>query len=111
IVPDARDQNQHEMHDDEEHEARCSDEMDQPCRLAPCEEREKLWHGAVDAGRHGEAGEDHERKQHEDDQKIGELLQYVIPPRRRATREAQAQMFDDLPPDMAKLYAAGEKIP
>jgi hypothetical protein len=32
------------------------------------------------------------------------------PPRRLAAREAQAQMFADRPPDMAKLHAAGEKI-
>src|SRR5580704_8273161 len=70
----------------------------------------KWMSGAVDGGRHGEAGEDHEREQHEDDQEIGELLQHIVPLRRGAAREAQAQMFEDLPSDVAKLDAAREKI-
>jgi hypothetical protein len=40
-------------------------------------------------GPRGEAGEDHEREQHEDDQKIGELLQHIVTLRRRTAREAQ----------------------
>src|ERR1700730_2596625 len=99
------------MHDDEEHEARCGDEVDQPCRLTPSEKREKLRHRAVDGGRHGKAGKNHEREQHKDDQEIGELLQHIVSLRRRTAREVQAQMCYDLSPDMAELRTAGEKIP
>ena len=79
--------------------------------LAPSEEREKLRHGAVDAGRHREAGEDHEREQHEDDQEVGELLQHIVSLRCRTAREVQAQICYDLSPDMAELRTVGEKIP
>src|SRR5262249_36956431 len=107
VVEEARDQNHHQMDDDEEHDQRRGDEMERARALPSVEEIDDEGEAGIDARRHGKPGEHDERQDDEDEAEIGELLQHIVV---TAVIEAEEGMIDDRPADAAQLRPARDEV-
>src|SRR5262245_16942947 len=98
------------MHDNEENDPGCTDEMDGARGLPPAEDVEKHGEGGVHAGRHGKPGQKHERQEHERNGEIGELLQDIVALGLFALGKVEPRMLPDRGADMRQVLARGCKI-
>ncbi len=97
------------MDDDEGDDRPGQDEVDAARRLASAEQVQQPWRGGVDAWRHGQARQQHQR-QHDDDADVGELLQHIVGPRLLPLREFEAQMIPDRVADAAQLQTGRQEV-
>ena len=81
--------------------------VDRPRGLAAAEKVQKPGRGGVEAGGHGEPGQDHQRQGQEQDRGIGELLQHVVI---RRVVEAEPRMVGKVAGQGAKVGETREKL-
>src|SRR5262245_66584382 len=98
------------MHDDEENDPTCTDEMDGARGLPPAEDVEKSGEGRVHAGRHGKPGQKHERQKYERNGHVGEFLQDVVTLGLFALGKFEPCVLADRGADMRKVPARWRKI-
>src|SRR5262245_4359623 len=80
--------------------------MDGACRLTPAKNLKQEGIACVHAGRHGEAGQEHQRQKHERHDEISELLQHVVALGLVALRKPEPDMLPYRGADMFQLAAA-----
>ena len=85
-------------------------EVNRACGLASAEEIDPSGEQRIDARRHRESHQDHQRQQNEDDDEIGELLQNVVARGRYALLVAKQQVILDRLADSGPLVARRQKI-
>jgi len=98
------------VHEEEADQSERTDEVDRPRRLPSAQHLGQPRHPGIGGGRHGKAGHDHQRDQHEQHRGISELLQHVIAQRRHAGGETQPGMLFDIVPDMRGPPLAGGDV-
>ena len=76
--------------------------MDCARGLASAENIDQGGESGIDARRHGQACQDHQRQEDDNDRQIGELLKRVVMPRLLAFGEAETSVVENLAAEMAR---------
>src|SRR5262249_21062387 len=106
VVPDARDEHEHDVDDHEEHDQRGADELDGARWLAAAVEvvqpRKRRGH----ARRHHQPGKNDQRQDAEDHDQVNQFLQDVVV---ALMRKLEPHVMHDRRPDVAQLLARGQQ--
>src|SRR6185312_1501838 len=100
LVDGSRGDHHDDVDDDEQDDDRHAAEMQQTGRLATAENVEQPGPRRIDAGRHGEASEDHARDHDDEDRGIAELLQDIVG---APMWKFQAKMVEDVAGQAPKI--------
>ena len=111
-APESGKKNHHDVDQQEEHESQGDEEMKRARGLLAAEQIDGRRNRGNKSGRHRQARPDHQGKQNEDHEQVGEPLEHVIRPGFRRARPLEAQMAGDRrrerPP--RKIGPAGSKF-